>query len=143
MVLTAKEYLKQLSKINRMIENNQNELLRLREQATSINSRLKPVVSSPSGFVKDNIGETVSAIIDAENEVKRMIDALTSLRHRIKSQLEGMDNPIYYDVLSKIYLYEKSVPMTAKDLGYSLSWTKQLHRKALSEFDRKYGREYH
>ena len=70
--MQTKEYLNQISRMNRMINNKLTEISQLREMACSISAiKNEERVQSTPNF--DKIGTVVSKIVDMEKEVDRLI----------------------------------------------------------------------
>lgn len=135
--MTVQEYLNQIRRLDTMIKDNQEELVRLESRAMKITKQIKPVVVK-GGKSSDNVGDAVSSIIDTEEEIKNLIKTMQRKKRKIKSQIEGMNDFRHYQVLSKRYLYFYSFDEIAYQLEYSVSWVKKTHQKALEEFEKQY-----
>ena len=98
--MTAKEYLKQVGRMNKEIENKAEEIQKLKDMATRITSSTdKERVQSNSS--QDKLGDAVAKIIDLENELQEIVTRNLDKRKYITKQIEELDNDIYYDVLYK------------------------------------------
>ena len=137
--MTAKEYLKQLSKLDCRIEHKRNELSELRSRALMLNGidYSKDVIQSstePCGAHE----RVIEAIYQLEQEILNQIKAYELERHRIIDQIHGIDNWIYEDILYKRYVEFKSLELIAVEMNYSYDRTRHIHGEALEEFRKKY-----
>ena len=135
--MTTKEYLSQIKKLERMIQNKLIECSQLRVIASSVtisndNERVK---TSPE---KDKIGAVVSKIVDIENEVDRMIDKRCS----IVDQIDDINDTDMYDILAKVYILGRDLKVIAIERGVTYRHISRLYKSAITEFERKYGSEY-
>lgn len=101
--MTTKEYLNQISRLNRMINNKLAEISRLRELSCSISavSTEERVRSTPN---VDRIGNTYAKIDEMEKNLDKIIDDFTEKKQKIISQIDSMENENVYNVLFLITL---------------------------------------
>lgn len=139
--MTTKEYLSQISRLNRMIQNKLSEIAQLRELSRSI--------SAPNGEEKvqtspnyDKIGTAYAKIDDMERRLDKIIDEYIDKKEMITSQIEGMEDEILYDILFSRYISKKTFEKIATKMGYSFKQVARLHGRALQEFEKKYGYLY-
>lgn len=139
--MTTKEYLTQISRLNRMIQNKLSEISQLRELACSISAikNEERVQASPN---PDKIGCAYAKIDEMERNLDKMIDEFVDKKNEIISQIEGVEDEIYYDILFSRYIEKKTFEKIATDMEYSFRQVTRLHGKALQEFERKYGHLY-
>lgn len=132
--MKAKDYLLQISKIDRIIENKLYEVERWKEIATgtSISTEGEKVQSSGN---KQKMAEAVCRYIQIENEVTADIDNLVNLKQDIISLIEQLSTD-EYDVLHKIYIQGMTFKEVAisKDKSYSAITT--IHGRALASLQR-------
>jgi pyruvate-formate lyase len=139
--MTTKEYLSQISRLDRMIKNKLSEISQLREVALSISSvQNEERVQSTPNF--DKIGNACAKIDEMERNLDKMIDEYLQKKNTIISQIDSMENEIYYDVLFSRYIEKKTFEKIAADMNYSFRNVTRLHWKALNEFEKKYGEQY-
>lgn len=91
---------------------------------------------------KDRLGASVSKIIDKENELSEYVNDYLETRYDIIHQIGTMDSLIEYQVLFSRYVELKNYDDIAKDLNYSDRQIFRIHRKAISNFENKYGYLY-
>jgi DNA-directed RNA polymerase specialized sigma subunit len=53
-----------------------------------------------------------------------------------------MENKVIYGVLFARYIEQKTFERIAADMNYSFRQITRLHRRAIFEFEKKYGSEY-
>lgn len=138
---TTKEYLGQIERLDRMIQNKLSEISQLRHISTSVTIAPKDVnvQTSPD---QDKLGATVSKIFDLERETDELVDAYIDRRKKIISQIDSMSDTKMYHVLSERYVIHKDLNRIAVEMGYSFKQICRIHGKALAEFERMYGNEY-
>lgn len=139
--MTTKEYLSQISRLNRMIQNKLSEISQLRDLACSISgiSGEERVQTTPN---HDKIGSAYAKIDEMERRLDEMIDEYVDKKNEIISQIDSMEDEISYDILFSRYIEKKTFEKIADNLHYSFRQTTRLHGKALSEFEKKYGHLY-
>ena len=139
--MTTKDYLNQISRLNRMIDNKLSEISQLRELACSVSAirNEEKVQTSPK---EDSIGTAISKIDEMERDIERTIDKYTKKKNLIISQIEGMDDELHYNVLFSRYIEKKTFEVIATEMSYSFRNITRIHGRALKEFERKYGDTY-
>lgn len=139
--MTTKEYLWQVDRLNRMIDNKLSEIYQMKTLACSISviSNAEKVKSSVS---HDKMGDTIAKIVDMENEADEMIDKMFDLKKTIINQIESIENTKHYDVLFCRYIGKMTFEKIAERLNYSIVQVFRIHEKALEEFESLYGAEY-
>lgn len=135
--MTAKEYLRQLKKLDREIQTKQEELNSVRELACSCSSpKLSDMPKAHNG--SDSVGDSVLKIISLQNYINRKIDKLIDLKATIIKQIDGMDNQITRMVLRERYLLYHDWLTIADNMDYSVQHVYRFHGIALMEFQKKY-----
>ena len=139
--MTAKEYLKQVGRMNKEIENKAEEIQKLKDMATRITSSTdKERVQSNSS--QDKLGDAVAEIIDLENELQEIVTRNLDKRKYITKQIDELDNDIYYDVLYKRYILCKEFHEIATELRYTMDNVFKIHRRAVRSFEKKHGHNF-
>ena len=139
--MTTKQYLNQIHRIDKMINNKLSEIYQLKNLACSISiSDNSERVQTSSD--KDSLGNAVSKIVDLEREVNDCIDKFSEKRRNIITQIDSLENDMYYQVLFSRYIEQKTFEKIAEDNEYSVRQILRIHGDALSEFERLYGSEY-
>ena len=139
--MTTKQYLNQIHRIDKMINNKLSEIYQLKNLACSISiSDNSERVQTSSD--KDALGNAVSKIVDLEREVNDCIDKFSEKRRNIITKIDSLENDMYYQVLFSRYIEQKTFEKIAEDNEYSVRQILRIHGDALSEFERLYGSEY-
>ena len=96
--MKTKDYLSQVSRLNKMINNKLSEISQLRELSVSISAigNDEKVQTSPNF---DKIGTTVAKIDEMENNLDKMIDEYLVKRERIIAQIDTMEEESVYQIL--------------------------------------------
>lgn len=135
--MTAKEYLMQVVRADRMIDNKLHEIQELRRMSVSITSALKDTGECGGGGSGsgDKVGVMVSKIIDMEYELDREIDKLVNLKREVMSVIDQLETT-KCEILYKRYLQNKTWEKIAVETGYSYVWVCKLHGRALQDVER-------
>ncbi len=139
--MTTKEYLNQISRLNRMINNKLSELAELKELSKSI-SAVSNKERVQTSMERDKIGNTLSKIDEMEREIDKMIDSYSDKRTHIIGQIDSMEDENSYDILFSRYIEKKTFEKIADTKNYSFRQIIRLHGIALKQFEEKYGNEY-
>jgi len=127
----ARGYLYQALKLNKAINEDIAEMVRLRELATCIPS-LTEAKASGSG-TSDKIGSIAAMLADLDASIKSKTGSLLSLKHIIRERTEKITDDILRLVLQKRYLDFQEFEDIAYDLNYTFEGIMRLHAKALEE----------
>lgn len=139
--MTTKEYLSQISRLDRMIQNKLSEIYQLKTMACSVTvSNEGERVQTSSD--KDKLGSAVAKIVDLEKETDRLVDSFSDKRKHIIEQIDGIENSDYYHVLSMRYVGKNTFEDISQKTNWSIRKVFGIHGKALQEFERLYGTEY-
>lgn len=139
--MTTKDYLNQINSLNRMINNKISEISQLRELAYSVSS-IKNEEKVQTSLKPDSIGCTIAKLEDMEKDIDRTIDEYRDKKCKIISQIDGMEDENYYNILFSRYIEKKSFKLIATEMSFSYRNITRLHGKALKAFELKYGETY-
>lgn len=139
--MTTKEYLSQISRLDRMIKNKLTELSQLKEISCGLSAmpNEERVQSTPN---HDKIGSAYCKIETMEENIDKLIDEYVDKKDEIISQIDNIEDEVLYDILFSRYISKKTFEKIADNLHYSFRQTTRLHGKALQEFEKKYGYLY-
>lgn len=139
--MTTKEYLGQISRFNRMINNKLVEIAQLKELACSISAIQtgERVQTTPN---YDKIGTAYAKIDEMERKLDKLIDTYVDKKNHIISQIDGVEDEMLYNILFARYIERKTFEKIATELEYSWRQIIRLHGKALKQFENQYGEEY-
>ena len=139
--MDTKTYLQQISRLDRMINNKLSEISQLRELAMSVSSvKNEERVQNTPNF--DKIGTAYCKIEEMEEKLDKLIDEYVDKKNLIISQIDGIENETYYEILFARYIEKKTFEKIADEMTYSFRNVTRLHGRALQEFEKKYGNLY-
>lgn len=139
--MKTQDYLKQIERLDRMIQNKLSEINQLKHIATSIAIAPKEVNVQVSSD-KDRMGTAVAKLLDLEKETDKLVDDYIDKRKRIIEQIDSIEDTNMYHVLSERYIMRKDLSVIAVEMGYSFKQVCRIHGNALMEFERLYGKGY-
>ena len=139
--MTAKQYLSQISRLNKMIANKLSEIYQIKSMALNISVLNEEDKVQTSGS-KDRSGDMVSKMVDLEKEAQDYVDAYTDLRRKVITQIDSMPKEKHYKVLFSKYIEDKTFDVIADEMGYSWRQIIRIHGDALNEFERIYGSDF-
>lgn len=138
--MTAKQYLSQLKRLDKMIDNELYEIYKLRTLSAGISAAVGGDRVQTSGSF-DKMGDSVSKLVDKEREMQRHVDLYMEFKEKIKKQIESIENDTFYNILHaryiKLYTFEK----IAEDTKYSVRQARRIHDSALIEFENMFKNE--
>lgn len=139
--MDTKQYLQQISRLDRMINNKLAEISQLRELAMSVSAvKNEERVQTTPNF--DKIGTAYCKIAEMEEKLDKLIDEYVDKKNLIISQIDGIENETYYEILFARYIEKKTFEKIADEMTYSFRNVTRLHGRALQEFEKKYGNLY-
>lgn len=139
--MEVKEYLQQISRLDRMIKDKMQEIAQFRSLLNGISAiRNEERVQTSSDH--DKIGGSVAKILEMEEELDRIIDEYVDKKRIIVSQIDSMENELHYDVLFSRYVEKKKFECIALEMQYSYRQIIRIHGDALRDFDEKYHEYY-
>lgn len=139
--METKEYLQQIGRYDRLINNKLVELAQYRSMACSVSAvkNDERVQSSPSYDTMDKI---VSKIEQMENEIDMLVDRYIDNKQIIISQIDSMSDEMTYQILFSRYVEQKTFEKMAIEMNYCYKQIIRIHGKALQEFEQKWGNTY-
>lgn len=132
--MKAKEFLLQLKKLDKMIENKMIEQAQWRSIAygTSAQSDSERVQSSGS---KQKMADAIDRYVDIESEIDQCIDNMVDTKKDVISVIEQL-NATEYDILHKVYVQYLTFDDVAEMYGKTYSWSTTVHGRALKNVQR-------
>lgn len=131
--MTAKEELRQIKMLDERIENNTEELARLKSMATKVTSVMSGESVSRTRNT-DTLTDVVAKIISLQDKLNADIDKYVDLKESVLERLKRLDSPIYYGILYRRYFLYKTWEQIACEMNYTYQWVCELHGRALQEF---------
>lgn len=139
--MTTKEYLGQISRLNRMINNKLTEIAQLKDMVASISApQSGERVQTTPNF--DKIGTRYAKIDEMERKIDGMVDELVDKKEKIIQQIDSMEDENTYNILFARYIEKKTFEVIATEMKYSWRQVVRLHGTALKQFEKKYGEGY-
>ncbi len=131
--MTAKQYLRQVRRLDDIVNAKLEQVTELRSLATKMTStpRLDAVQSSGE---QDKISAVVAKIVDLEHDINRTVDELIDLKAEAIVMIDSIPNDDYRLLLTLRYLNFKTWEQIAVDMNYSYQWVHVLHSRALINF---------
>ena len=127
----TREYLNQIQRYDKIIQNKQEEIDYLHSLATSLGSFSYGEKVQSSGS-QDKMGDLVSKIVDLQVELIDIRQKYLDKRTEVIRSIDAVTNPVLYDILFKKYVKGKSLDVIADNIGYSYQRTKELHLQAIA-----------
>lgn len=134
--MTAKKYLEQIRRYQRMIRTKEDQIRELRESLLflrAIDYDRDRVQTSP----KDSLPDQVGKLVELENEYKRTVEAYQRKKDEILKMIASLDNPLYEHVLILRYVNGCGLEEIADDLTHDYSYIRHVHGWALLEIQKK------
>lgn len=125
----AKEYLQQVGKLNRLIENKMIEREQWKSMATSTGTFSDGERVQSSGS-QQKMADAVGRYVDLEKEIDRCIDAYVDTKQNVIRTIEQLPTT-EYDILHKIYIQGKLLEDVADIYDRTYSWATTVHGRAL------------
>lgn len=132
--MTAKEYLQEIRKFDRYIEQKQIEydsLYRLRGGAGAIDYSKDKVQTSPDGQGFTRISDR---LVDLQSEINEAVDRFCQIKHDRIEQIQQLSKVEYSEILFKRYVEYKSFERIAYEMNYTYKYICNIHGFALKEF---------
>ena len=139
--MDTKQYLGQISRLDRMIKNKMTELSQYKDLAYGLSAitNEERVQTTPEF---DKMSGKIAKIIEMEQKIDNLIDEYVDKKNLIISQIDSMENETYYEILFARYIEKKTFEKIADEMNYSFRNTTRLHGQALREFENKFGKTY-
>ena len=128
--VNAKDYLLQIQKLDKLIENKLQEVAHWKAVATgtTVCSEGDRVQSSGS---KQKMADAICRYMQMEDEINAAIDRLVDTKQEIIETIEMLSID-EYDLLHKIYVQKKELYEAAMEMDRSYRWATSVHGRALA-----------
>jgi RNase H-fold protein (predicted Holliday junction resolvase) len=128
--LEAKEFLKQVEKLDVRITNKLIEQRQWRDIALGITANMEGERVQSSGS-QSKMADAITKCVDMEAEIDSLIDKLIDTKKEVIQAIERLDSPIEYDILHKRYIQFKDLQDIADHYGKEYGWATTTHGRAL------------
>lgn len=135
--MKAKEYLRQLQKLDKLIENKLAERDQWHAIATTVTQRMSSDRVQTSGNQK-KMEDAILKLIEVEKEVDAAVDSFVDAKREVIATITKLSttNETYYDILHKIYVQYFTLDEVADLYKNSRSWIDKAHGRALQMVQR-------
>ena len=127
--MDAKQFLRQLKKLDKMIENKLAEKARWKAIATGTTAQMGGEKVQSSGS-QQKMADAVCRYVDIEREIDEQIDVLIDTKQDVINVIEKLKTT-EYDILHKMYVQYMSLYDVADIYNKSYSWATTVHGRAL------------
>lgn len=128
--MDAKDFLRQVERLDLRIKNKLIEQQQWREIALGITANMDGERVQSSGG-KSKMADAVERCVDMETEINRLVDGLIDTKKEVIETIERLDSPIEYDVLHRRYIQFQSLQEIADHYGRDYGWATTTHGRAL------------
>ena len=134
--MNVKQYLRQLKRLDNIINAKFEQIVRLRSMMMSVTTNLTDD-KIKSSSEPDKLSSVISEIIDLENGLTNDIQNLMTLKQKITLEIDSIQDDDYKLLLTLRYLNYKTWEQIAVEMGYTYQWIHMLHSRALVYFSEK------
>lgn len=141
--LSAKEYLGQLEELDININQDLERLEEMKTDACSpggIDYSKDRVQTSISG---DKLGGQVTRYVTLNEYINAEIDRFADAKEQIISEIRGLHDTHYIQLLFKVYVQFKSLKVAADEMKMSYQYVRNIHKQALAAFESTYSNLYY
>ena len=128
--MEAREFLQQIYRLDKMIENKIAECEQWETIATSITAHSEGEMVQSSGNPQ-KMEAAICHCVDLEREIYETVERLASVQKEVVSVIEQLEDTLQYDILHKRYVQYKSLTEIAIETRYSYQHIVDNHGKAL------------
>lgn len=127
--MKAKEFLRQIEKLDLMISNKLIEREQWKSMATRTSSQIGGERVQQSGS-NQKMSDAVCRYVDIDKQIDDCIDRFVDARNEVIRVIEQLE-PVEYDILHKVYVQYITLYDVADMYGKSYSWVTTVHGRAL------------
>lgn len=127
--MDAREFLRQIRKLDLLIKNKQDEIRQLKEIASSTSADMTGERVQTTGN-PHRLTDAIDSYIDLESELRQVVAELMAKRKEIIAVIEQLP-PVEYDVLYRIYVKGQKHWDVADAYGFSYSWSTSTCSRAV------------
>ena len=128
--MTAKEYLRQLSRKDTRIKALIERQRRYRELAERRTAVYRDTLGGGQRRVS-SVEEYAVKIVDLEREIVQRIDEYAGLTREIEMAIDRIDDDRYRDILKFRYINGWGWERIAREMHYDVKWLYKMHGRAL------------
>lgn len=128
--MEAKEYLRQVEKLDLRIKNKLIEQQQWKDIALGITANMDGERVQSSG-AKSKMADAVGRCVDMETEINSLIDILVDTKKDVIQTIEKLDSATEYNVLHMRYIQYHDLQEIADHYGKEYGWATTTHGRAL------------
>lgn len=128
--MDAKEFLKQVEKLDVRITNKLIEQKQWKDIALGITANMNGERVQSSG-AKSKMADAVEKCVDMEAEIDSLVDNLIGIKKDVIQTIERLDSATEYNVLHMRYIQFKDLQEIADHYGKEYGWATTTHGRAL------------
>lgn len=128
--MEAKEYLKQVEKLDLRIKNKLIEQQQWRDIALGITANMDGERVQSSG-AKTKMADAIEKCVDMEAEIDSLVDILIDTKKEVIQTIERLDSATEYNVLHMRYIQYLTLQEIADHYGRDYGWATTCHGRAL------------
>ena len=128
--MEAKDFLKQVRRLNIQIKNKLIEQQQWKDIALGITANMDGERVQSSG-AKSKMADAVERCVDMEAEIDSLIDKLVDTKKEVIQTIEKLDSATQYNILHMRYIQDISLQDIADHYGKDYGWATTTHGRAL------------
>ena len=129
--MKAKDFLKQLQRLDKLIENKLIEQAQWKSIALGTSAQMNGERVQSSGS-QQKMADAVNRYIDIEHEIDGVIDNLIETKKKVIAVIEQLEDTTEYDLIHKMYVQYLTLYEVADLYGKTYSWATSIHGRALN-----------
>ena len=129
-MVEAKEYLRQVEKLDLRIKNKLIEQQQWKDIALGITASMDGERVQSSG-TKSKMADAVGRCVDMEAEIDSLVDILVDTKKEVIQTIEKLDSATEYNVLHMRYIQYMDLQEIADHYGREYGWATTTHGRAL------------
>ncbi len=133
--MDAKEYLRQVEKLDVRIKNKLIEQRQWRDIALGITANMEGERVQSSG-AKSKMADAIGRCVDMEAEIDGLVDNLVDLKKEVIQTIEQLESATEYNVLHMRYIQFLDLQDIADHYGKEYGWATTTHGRALKNVQR-------
>ncbi len=129
--MKAKDYLRQVRKLDTLIKNKLIEKRQWLDIALGITPQMSGERVQSSGS-QQKMASAVEKMVDLDKEIDQSVDKLIDKKREILNVIEQLE-PDKYDLLHAVYVQFQTLDEAAQGMGKSYTWATTNHGRALKD----------
>lgn len=129
--MTAKEYLSQIPKLNRLVHRLYDTVQMMRRDFVCFSSSLNPDKIPTTSGGGDSISASVARVVDLEQEMRKQIEKLAQQKAEAYQKIQALPDLDWQNVLLARYFQELSWKEIAVTARHDERWGRRKHGEAL------------